>query len=58
MRPRGQRVGGPRSRDMERHRLTDRAAFDRLVTTSQHRNTKLRDLARRLVETGEDSHLL
>ncbi|MFD7658333.1 ANTAR domain-containing protein [Actinosynnema sp. NPDC059797] len=43
---------------MERHRLTDRAAFDRLVTTSQHRNTKLRDLARRLVETGEDPHLL
>ncbi|MFT7839867.1 ATP-binding protein [Saccharothrix sp. BKS2] len=42
---------------MERHRLTDQAAFDHLVTTSQRRNTKLRDLARRLVETGEDPGL-
>ncbi|QFZ19408.1 ATP-binding protein [Saccharothrix syringae] len=43
---------------IERHRLTDQVAFDRLVTASQRRNTKLRELARLLVETGEDPELL
>jgi hypothetical protein len=39
---------------MERHRLTADQAFERLVTVSQHRHVKLRELATRLTETGEE----
>ncbi len=38
---------------MERHRLTGDQAFARLVRVSQTTNTKLVEVARRLVETGE-----
>lgn len=37
---------------MERYRLTDDQAFSVLVKASQHGNTKLRDVADRLVRTG------
>ena len=37
---------------MERHRVTAEQAFDMLVRVSQHRNTKLRDIAERLVRSG------
>lgn len=39
---------------MERHRLPERQAFQLLVTGSQKTNTKLRDIAERVVTTGED----
>lgn len=39
---------------MERHRLSAREAFDRLVSASQRRHTKLRELAIRMTETGEE----
>ncbi|MFP5416077.1 MAG: ANTAR domain-containing protein [Actinomycetes bacterium] len=39
---------------VERHRLTPRQAFARLSKTSQDTNTKVRDLAARLVETGQE----
>jgi GAF domain-containing protein len=39
---------------MERHRLSPKQAFDRLVTASQHSHVKLRDLAGRISETGEE----
>jgi hypothetical protein len=39
---------------MERHRLTADQAFERLVTVSQQRHIKLRELATRLTETGEE----
>jgi hypothetical protein len=39
---------------MERHRITPVAAFAILRTASQHTNIKLRDIAVRVVETGED----
>ena len=39
---------------MERHRLSSEAAFERLVGASQRRHIKLRDLAVRMTETGED----
>jgi hypothetical protein len=38
---------------MERHRLSGDQAFTRLVRASQSTNTKLVEVARRLVETGE-----
>ena len=37
---------------MERHRVTAEQAFAMLVRVSQHRNTKLRDIADRLVRSG------
>lgn len=37
---------------IERHRLTADQAFALLVRVSQHRNTKLRDIADRLVDSG------
>jgi PAS domain-containing protein len=39
---------------VERHRLTAEAAFERLKTASQHKNVRLRVLARAVVETGQD----
>ncbi|MGN6608323.1 MAG: GAF domain-containing protein [Jatrophihabitans sp.] len=39
---------------MERHRVSAEAAFDRLVQASQDTHVKVRDIAARLVETGED----
>lgn len=39
---------------MERHRLSQNDAFQRLVAASQNRHVKLRDLALRITETGED----
>ena len=42
---------------MERHRLTEEQAFDRLRELSQRRNTKMRQLADQLIHTGvEDPH--
>ncbi len=38
---------------MERHKLTGDQAFALLVRASQHTNTKLSEVARYLVETGE-----
>ena len=38
---------------MERHKVTEQEAFDLLRRQSQDRNVKLRELARRLTETGE-----
>lgn len=37
---------------MERHKVTAEQAFEMLVRVSQHRNTKLRDIAERLVLSG------
>jgi GAF domain-containing protein len=37
---------------MERHRVTAEQAFEMLVRVSQHRNTKLRNIAERLVLSG------
>jgi GAF domain-containing protein len=39
---------------MERHRLASDEAFERLVRASQRKHVKLRDLAVRMTETGED----
>jgi hypothetical protein len=39
---------------MERERITAEAAFAILRTTSQHANVKLREIAMRVVATGED----
>ncbi len=39
---------------VERHRVTTKAAFSLLKQLSQDRNIKLRDLAARIIETGED----
>jgi hypothetical protein len=39
---------------MERHRLSADEAFARLVGASQHRHAKLRDLAVRMAETGQE----
>lgn len=38
---------------MERCKLTDDQAFEVLKKRSQDHNVKLRDLARRITETGE-----
>ena len=40
---------------MERHRITDKDAFERLSTASQNLNVRLKDLANQIVLTGEDS---
>lgn len=39
---------------MERHRITEEQAFDRLRMHSQRGNTKLRELADRIVHTGDE----
>lgn len=39
---------------VERHRLTSSAAFERLRTASQNKNLKLRDVAERVITTGEE----
>lgn len=39
---------------MERHRLSAEQAFEAIVTTSQRSHIKLRELALRISETGED----
>lgn len=39
---------------MERHRLTHKQAFDVMVTASQESHLKLRDIAMRVIETGEE----
>jgi hypothetical protein len=41
---------------MERHKITADQAFGLLVRASQHRNTKLRDVADALVHSGELPH--
>jgi AmiR/NasT family two-component response regulator len=38
---------------MERHRLTEERAFDRLRDLSQRSNVKLRDVAEQLIYTGD-----
>ncbi|MGY2127007.1 ANTAR domain-containing protein [Blastococcus sp. SYSU DS0617] len=38
---------------MERHRLTEEQAFGVLVRLSQDGNVKVRDIAARIVETGQ-----
>lgn len=42
---------------VERYKVTPTQAFALLVRTSQHRNIKLREVATRLIETGEDPQL-
>jgi AmiR/NasT family two-component response regulator len=42
---------------MERHQLDYPTAFKRLSRASQHRNVKLYDLAKELVETGHAADL-
>ncbi len=37
---------------MERHEITSDRAFALLVRVSQHRSTKVRDVAEALVDTG------
>lgn len=39
---------------VERHKLRPTEAFDRLRTASQNRNIKLRELAARVIETGQE----
>jgi hypothetical protein len=41
---------------MERHRLTEDDAFQRLTSASQSQHIKLRDLAARITESGEEPH--
>lgn len=41
---------------MERHKLTADRAFALLVQVSQHRNTKLHDVAEALVRSGDLPH--
>jgi AmiR/NasT family two-component response regulator len=43
---------------MERERITAEAAFAILRTASQNTNVKLRDIAVRVVDTGEDPRAL
>lgn len=42
---------------MERHRVNEHGAFAMLRKASQERNVKLRELARRLVQTGETAEI-
>ena len=42
---------------MERHRITEEQAFDRLRELSQRRNVKLRDIAELIVYTGNADQL-
>ncbi len=39
---------------MERHRLSPKQAFDTMVTASQESHLKLREVALRINETGEE----
>ena len=39
---------------VERHRISPNEAFGRLKAASQNRNLKLRELARRVIETGQE----
>ncbi len=39
---------------IERHRISPNEAFGRLKAASQNRNLKLRELARRVIETGQE----
>jgi hypothetical protein len=39
---------------VERHRLTPDAAFDRLATASNHRNLKVHDIAKVMMNTGQE----
>ena len=39
---------------MERHRLTATVAFELLKVASQNRNIKLREIAQRVIETGQE----
>ncbi len=39
---------------IERHRISPNEAFARLKSASQNRNLKLRELARRVIETGQE----
>ncbi|HEY7047218.1 MAG TPA: GAF and ANTAR domain-containing protein [Jatrophihabitantaceae bacterium] len=41
---------------MERHRLSEQQAFDTLVKASQESHLKLREVARRVTESGEEPH--
>ena len=43
---------------MERHRITDDEAFQRLAMASQSLNVRLRDVAEQIVLTGEDTQTL
>ena len=43
---------------IERHRLTEETAFNRLVRISQQRHVKLRTIAETIVETGQDPELI
>ena len=43
---------------VERHRIVPDEAFERLRTASQNANIKLREIARRVVETGEEPELV
>ncbi|MBR7826671.1 GAF and ANTAR domain-containing protein [Actinospica sp. MGRD01-02] len=43
---------------MERHRIDDGRAFDMLVRASQNLNVKLKAVAERVVQTGQDPHTL
>lgn len=48
-----QEIGAAVGIAMERYRIPQDQAFDALVKISQHRNVKLREIARTIVETGE-----
>ena len=50
-----QEIGAAVGIAMERFKIPREQAFDALVTLSQHRNVKLREVARGIVETGEVS---
>jgi AmiR/NasT family two-component response regulator len=50
----GRRIGMAMGVLMERHKLTAEQAFDRLRTSSQRSNVKLRDLAESVLYTGQD----
>lgn len=48
-----QEIGVAQGILMERYKVSDTQAFDMLIRASQHRNTKLRDVASELVHGGE-----
>jgi AmiR/NasT family two-component response regulator len=39
---------------MERHKIDEDTAFERLVTASQQAHVKIRDIAARISQTGEE----
>ena len=54
----GQRVIGQAAGILvERHRISPSAAFERLKVASQNRNIKLREIATRVVESGQEPDL-